>query len=127
MSFFLFQLTSHEDCLSLEICGNFLTGLAKHCNQLHDREWSGHFTDGKPNLLICRQPKDVLLVLLSLYMQSPDQGLPSSSEVLLCSEDTSAEDVELLFRRAVGLQADTGQLWIMLIRICCIRMRIIHC
>ena len=48
-------------------------------------------------------------------MHSQDQGLPSASEVLLCSETTTAEEVELLFRRAVGLHVTSGQCWFKLL------------
>ena len=103
-------MTSLEDCLSLQHCGKFLECLGNRVNVdiLPRREWSDHFISGKPNLLICRQTQDMLLILLSLYMYSPAQALPSASEVLLCSEHTTAEEVELLFRRAIEKQIDCG-------------------
>ena len=38
---------------------------------------------------------DILGTVLSLYMQDTTQSLPSSEEVLICSSDTTAEEVSI--------------------------------
>ena len=40
-------------------------------------------------------PDDILGTVLSLYMQDTSQSLPSSEEVLICSSDTTAEEVSI--------------------------------
>ncbi|XP_078257452.1 E3 ubiquitin-protein ligase rnf213-alpha-like isoform X1 [Rhinoraja longicauda] len=56
---------------------------------------------GRPNLLICSRP-EILKIALCIYMQTPKQPLPSYDEVLLCSEETTCEEVELFLRRALS-------------------------
>ena len=48
---------------------------------------------------------DVLRVCLSLYMEGQGRTLPlpTENEVLLCTEQTRYEEVELLLRRALGM------------------------
>lgn len=104
------QITSLKDCLCLEHCGKFLHNLAKDCSdRLPCRQWPINYTEGKPNLVICRNLTDVLTLILSLYLYSPQQPFPSVSEVLICSEETSFEEVELLLKRAILKQENVGQ------------------
>ncbi|ELU00405.1 hypothetical protein CAPTEDRAFT_216802 [Capitella teleta] len=56
---------------------------------------------GEPNLVVV-PPSDVLSVVLSLYMANQHLPLPGPDEVLMCSESTSAEEIELLWLRAIG-------------------------
>ena len=67
------------------------------------------FDEGKPNLVICPE-NDMFSTLLSIYMLSNKEKLPSLSEVLLCSENTSKDEVELFLRRAIMFNFDTGKL-----------------
>ena len=62
---------------------------------------------GKPNLIVCSK-EAMWENLLSLYMQSPDQDLPSAVEVLVCCKSTTIEEVSLLFRRAIQSSCDGG-------------------
>ncbi|PFX19442.1 E3 ubiquitin-protein ligase RNF213 [Stylophora pistillata] len=56
---------------------------------------------GRPNLMLV--PKDdILATVLALYMHDKKQPLPSHEEVLLCTPDTTTEEIELLWRRAIG-------------------------
>ncbi|XP_068731195.1 E3 ubiquitin-protein ligase rnf213-alpha-like [Montipora capricornis] len=56
---------------------------------------------GRPNLMLV--PKvDVFATVLALYMHDKDQLLPSQEEVLICSPETTTEEIELLWRRATG-------------------------
>ena len=38
---------------------------------------------------------DILATVLSLYMQDTSPSLPSSEEVVICSSDTTAEEVSI--------------------------------
>ena len=104
------QITSLEDCISLEHLGQFLA-LINHVHVdealLPKRECPEVFYTGKPNLVVCPEV-DMWRAILSIYMHSPDQGLPSAAEVLVCCESTTAEEVELLLRRALQSPADKG-------------------
>ena len=42
------------------------------------------------------------MTVLSIYMESEDLPLPSYEEVLICNEDTTTEEVTLLWKRAMG-------------------------
>ncbi|XP_005805466.2 E3 ubiquitin-protein ligase rnf213-beta [Xiphophorus maculatus] len=55
---------------------------------------------GKPNLVLCPSA-EVFTTTLSFYMESPEQPLPSSDEVLVCREQTTREEVEIFLRRAL--------------------------
>nr|XP_039269312.1 E3 ubiquitin-protein ligase RNF213-like [Styela clava] len=54
---------------------------------------------GTPNL-ICHNQK-MYETILSLYMEGSDQSLPTSSEVLICSETTSTKTVERFLHRVM--------------------------
>ena len=45
---------------------------------------------------------NVLKTVLSLYMENKDLPLPTYEEVLICNESTTAEEVTLLWKRAMG-------------------------
>ena len=44
----------------------------------------------------------VLKTVLSLYMESKDLPMPTYEEVLICNENTTEEEVTLLWKRAMG-------------------------
>ena len=107
--FSFFQVTSMEDCISLEHLGQFLTMISptfeKH--RLPVRECPEGLYAGKPNLVVC--PKvDMWRTILSIYMTSSEQCLPSAAEVLVCNETTTPEEIELLLRRAMQHPVDEG-------------------
>ncbi|KAL0964856.1 hypothetical protein UPYG_G00329960 [Umbra pygmaea] len=91
-------LTQHIDIATL---ARLLTCLSK-MNKLHvKRKLPQALQEGKPNLFVCRST-EVLSTTLAFYMDSPEQPLPSTDEVLLCREDTTKEQVEIFLRRALG-------------------------
>ena len=49
---------------------------------------------------------DILGTVLSMYMQDTSQSLPSSEEVLICSSDTTAEEVSIF-----DLQMNRNNFW----------------
>ncbi|KAJ3607854.1 hypothetical protein NHX12_024905, partial [Muraenolepis orangiensis] len=55
------------------------------------------------------QSFEVFPMTLSLYVNSPEQPLPSTDEVLVCREATTEEEVEIFFRRALGQGSKVNQ------------------
>ncbi|CAH3029473.1 unnamed protein product, partial [Porites evermanni] len=93
--------TAGGEFLSLDELGKVLRQLALQGSKKRKRRHPKYLNRGKPNLVVI--PKDDILgTVLSLYMQDTSQSLPSSEEVLICSSDTTAEEIELLWRRALG-------------------------
>ncbi|PVD28712.1 hypothetical protein C0Q70_11306 [Pomacea canaliculata] len=69
--------------------------------RLFERSLPPDFKSGSPNLIVC--PKsDILNVVTYTYMfpQNNMTPLPQPDEVLLCTEDTSVEEVDIFLRRA---------------------------
>ncbi|KAI0241298.1 E3 ubiquitin-protein ligase [Lamellibrachia satsuma] len=89
--------TSLTDHLSLEHLGYILEALADRTDI--NRPMPQYLITGIPNLIVCAQA-DVLRAVLSLYDAGQDLPLPEADEVLLCTEQTTAEEVDLLYRRA---------------------------
>ncbi|XP_076810018.1 E3 ubiquitin-protein ligase rnf213-alpha-like isoform X2 [Clavelina lepadiformis] len=104
------SVTSLSDCISIEHFGHFVTNLSMQVDKKYIivRHLPETLEPCKPNLIIC-QEQEVFSTLLSLYMNSPEQQLPTTSEVLLCSKTTTKEEAELLLRRAMqtGTKTDT--------------------
>ncbi|KAI4801198.1 hypothetical protein KUCAC02_000123 [Chaenocephalus aceratus] len=91
-------LDEHLDIPSL---ANFLSCLSEMNQEQTIRNLPPVLLEGKPNLVICPSA-EVFTTILSFYMQSPDQPLPSTDEVLVCKEETTEEEVEIFLRRALG-------------------------
>ncbi|KAF3854020.1 hypothetical protein F7725_014708 [Dissostichus mawsoni] len=91
-------LDEHLDIPSL---ANFLSCLSEMNQEQTIRNLPLVLQEGKPNLVICPSA-EVFTTILSFYMQSPDQPLPSTDEVLVCKEETTEEEVEIFLRRALG-------------------------
>ncbi|XP_067056125.1 E3 ubiquitin-protein ligase rnf213-alpha-like isoform X2 [Acropora muricata] len=100
-STFVLDQTAGGEFLSLDDVGNFLTNLASMGPRKLKRRPSKYLIPGKPNFVVI--PKDDIFgTVLSLYMHDDTQSLPSSEEVLICTSDTTAEEIELLWRRCLG-------------------------
>ncbi|XP_028416584.1 E3 ubiquitin-protein ligase rnf213-alpha-like [Dendronephthya gigantea] len=99
--------------LSLEILTDILDELSESAigaeSQRMRRKMPSGLMEGEPNLLLV--PKaEVFGCLLSLFMgNEARQPLPTDEEVIVCNENTTAEEIELLWRRAVV--DDKGQLF----------------
>ncbi|KAK1881703.1 E3 ubiquitin-protein ligase rnf213-beta [Dissostichus eleginoides] len=91
-------LDEHLDIPSL---ANFLSCLSEMNQEQTIRNLPLVLQEGKPNLVICPSA-EVFTTVLSFYMQSLDQPLPSTDEVLVCKEETTEEEVEIFLRRALG-------------------------
>lgn len=90
-------LTEYLDITTL---GHFLSCLSEMNRQHVVRNLPSVVQEGRPNLVLCPSA-EVFTSILSFYMESPEQHLPSTDEVLVCREDTTEEEVEIFLRRAL--------------------------
>lgn len=87
--------------IDLRTLASFLTSLSEMNDHQVKRKLPPGFQEGRPNLVLC-PATEVLRCALSIYMESQDQTLPSTDEVLMCQEDTTEEQVEIFLRRCLG-------------------------
>ncbi|KAM3838360.1 E3 ubiquitin-protein ligase rnf213-beta-like, partial [Diretmus argenteus] len=91
-------LNQHLDISTLAHVLSYLSNM----NQQHVmRKLSPALQEGQPNLVLC-PIAEVFTTALSFYVESPEQPLPSTDEVLVCREETTEEEVEIFLRRALG-------------------------
>ncbi|KAJ7339375.1 hypothetical protein OS493_005769 [Desmophyllum pertusum] len=87
--------------LTLAQLGNILRELSVNGKGTTARIFPAFLKRGRPNLMLV--PKDdVLATVLALYMHDKLKPLPSHGEVLICTPETTTEEIELLWRRATG-------------------------
>ncbi|XP_041073204.1 E3 ubiquitin-protein ligase rnf213-alpha-like [Carcharodon carcharias] len=94
MSYFL------SNCLDVSTLGELLDIVAG-AKQTVARALPPGFQKGHPNLVVC-PCSDLLTSALCIYMYSSDQPLPAYDEVLLCTTETTCEQVELFLRRCLN-------------------------
>ncbi|KAG8579470.1 hypothetical protein GDO81_010907 [Engystomops pustulosus] len=87
-------------CLDLDALGTRLASLAKQNKKWVLRKLHPSLHKGCPNLVLCPSSQ-ILSCALAMYMHSATEPLPSYDEVLLCTPQTSFEEVALFFRRCV--------------------------
>ncbi|TKS89378.1 E3 ubiquitin-protein ligase rnf213-beta [Collichthys lucidus] len=90
-----------SEYLDISSLARFLSCLSEMNPQQITRNLPPVLHEGKPNLVICPSA-EVFITVLSFYIQSPEQPLPSTDEVLVCREETTEEQVEIFLRRALG-------------------------
>ncbi|TNN34870.1 E3 ubiquitin-protein ligase rnf213-beta [Liparis tanakae] len=90
-----------EEQLDLPRLARFLSRLSERRRRPAARRLPPALQEGRPHLVLC-PAAEVFCTVLSLYMQSAEQPLPSADEVLLCREETTEEEAELFLRRALG-------------------------
>lgn len=92
--------SSATDFLSIDHLGMILDLLYQtgECNM--KRTLIDPLKCGKPNLIVCPQ-NEVVPMLFTLYMVDMNMPLPTRNEVLLCTEQTTKEEVDIFFRRAL--------------------------
>ncbi|KAH3728508.1 hypothetical protein DPMN_054465, partial [Dreissena polymorpha] len=96
---FLGSISSNiSDYLSLEHLGIVLKHLAERGTV--ERKLAKGYIEGEPNLIIC-PTEEILKVTLSIYLHDKDQPLPMSDEVLVCSSNTTKDEVEIFWRRSI--------------------------
>ena len=67
--------------------------------EILNRSLPEYLTKGKPNLVVTGS-ENIHEVALTIYNHDEEKRLPRMEEVLICNEDTSTEDVELICRFA---------------------------
>ncbi|KAM6164698.1 E3 ubiquitin-protein ligase RNF213 [Rhynchocyon petersi] len=87
-------------CLDLDALGQCLAHLSTVSGLPVERHLPSGLQACQPNLVVCDH-SEVLLAALAIYMQDPDQPLPTYDEVLLCTPTTTFEEVALLLRRCL--------------------------
>ncbi|XP_040296683.1 E3 ubiquitin-protein ligase RNF213-like [Bufo bufo] len=87
-------------CLDLDVLGKCLSSLAKQNNKWVLRKFHPSLREGCPNLVLCPSSQ-ILSCALAIYMYSFTEPLPTYDEVLLCTPQTSFEEVALFFRRCL--------------------------
>ncbi|XP_072001709.1 E3 ubiquitin-protein ligase RNF213-like isoform X2 [Engystomops pustulosus] len=87
-------------CLDLDALGTRLASLAEQNKKWVLRKLHPSLHEGRPNLVLCPSSQ-ILSCALAMYMHSATEPLPSYDEVLLCTPQTSFEEVTLFFRRCV--------------------------
>ncbi|XP_048179403.1 E3 ubiquitin-protein ligase RNF213 isoform X1 [Corvus hawaiiensis] len=89
------------NCLDIDTLGVWLKNLASRGRECITRDFPQDLLCvGQPNLITCPR-SEVLSSALAIYMNSPEQPLPTFDEVLLCTPQTSAEQVGLFLRRCL--------------------------
>ncbi|XP_070190023.1 E3 ubiquitin-protein ligase rnf213-alpha-like [Littorina saxatilis] len=94
--------SSGMDFLSLEHLGIVLRCLAAKDQRTFERTLPPNFKPKVPNLILCPR-REVLNTVTYMYMfpeNNPDSLLPQPDEVLLCTENTSFQQVDIFLRRA---------------------------
>ncbi|XP_076616648.1 E3 ubiquitin-protein ligase rnf213-beta isoform X2 [Chaetodon auriga] len=97
-----------SEYLDISSLGHFLSSLSEMNQQHIIRKLPPVLQEGQPNLVLC-PIAEVFTTVLSFYMESPEQPLPSTDEVLVCREETTEEEVEIFLRRALG--QGSGRNW----------------
>ncbi|XP_051491080.1 E3 ubiquitin-protein ligase RNF213 isoform X2 [Apus apus] len=89
------------NCLDIDTLGGWLRNLASWETKHVTRDFPQDLLSvGQPNLITCPR-SEVLTSALAVYMNSPHQPLPTFDEVLLCTPQTTAEQVGLFLRRCL--------------------------
>uniref|UniRef100_A0A8B9G672 RING-type E3 ubiquitin transferase n=1 Tax=Amazona collaria TaxID=241587 RepID=A0A8B9G672_9PSIT len=89
------------NCLDIDTLGGCLKNLASWERKQVTRDFPQDLLCvGQPNLITCPR-SEVLTSALAIYMNSPSQPLPTFDEVLLCTPQTTAEQVGLFLRRCL--------------------------
>ena len=86
--------------LSLNQLGQVLLSLHKKAALKPAYNVPHHIKLGQPNLIVVSEG-DVIPTVLDFYRQNHSTPLPTASEVLICSGETTAEEVILWWRRAI--------------------------
>lgn len=88
-----------EKYVGLDLVGETLKSLAEMEQVPVKRRLPFYLDESKPNLVTCKD-EDMLPLCLSIY-NDEKQPLPTYDEVLICTSETPAEEVELIIRRAI--------------------------
>uniref|UniRef100_A0A803XP10 RING-type E3 ubiquitin transferase n=1 Tax=Meleagris gallopavo TaxID=9103 RepID=A0A803XP10_MELGA len=101
-------------CLDVDTLGAWLKSLAGGERECVTRDFPQDLLHvGQPNLITCPR-SEVLTSALAVYMNSPNQPLPTFDEVLLCTPQTTAEQVGLFLRRCLIPGSEGEKIYTML-------------
>ncbi|XP_021270744.1 E3 ubiquitin-protein ligase RNF213 isoform X1 [Numida meleagris] len=102
------------NCLDVDTLGAWLKSLASWERECVTRDFPQDLLHiGQPNLITCPR-SEVLTSALAIYMNSPRQPLPTFDEVLLCTPQTTAEQVGLFLRRCLVAGSEGEKIYTML-------------
>ena len=90
-----------DNLVCIEFLGNmlkFIQDKSKASTPIEPRACPQYCKTEEPNLLLC--PKDqIVSTVLSFYMVSSGQPLPTNDEIIFCTSRTTSEDLELFWTR----------------------------
>ncbi|XP_053562489.1 E3 ubiquitin-protein ligase RNF213 [Bombina bombina] len=87
-------------CLDINRLGKSLRFLADTEKNIINRTLHPSLLQGRPNLILCPN-SEILPCAIAIYMCNLEQSLPSYDEVLLCTPNTTFEEVSLFLRRCL--------------------------
>ncbi|XP_064641333.1 E3 ubiquitin-protein ligase rnf213-alpha-like isoform X2 [Lineus longissimus] len=100
---------SVKDYRSVEHLGLILDRLSDREGRIL-RTFPPFLRSGRPNLIVCPEA-DIYNMVLGLYMDDPKLPLPDDEEILLCTNSTTTEEVDLLWQRATCDQMNQGKIY----------------
>ena len=91
----------NTNTVTLEDVGLFLDNINSQNEERFVRPFPNCFDQTEPNLVVSPY-SDIIYTILSLYFTSDSKSeLPSPHEVLICSTETTSEEVEIFWRRCI--------------------------
>ena len=91
----------NKDIVTLNDVGLFLDNINSQNVEQAVRPFPDNFEQTEPNLVVSPY-SDIIYTILSLYFTSDSKSeLPSPHEVLICSSETTSEEIEIFWRRCV--------------------------
>ena len=91
----------NTNTVTLEDVGLFLDNINSQNEERFVRRFPNYFDQTEPNLVVSPY-SDIIYTILSLYFTSDSKSeLPSPHEVLICSSETTSEEVEIFWRRCI--------------------------
>ena len=94
-----------SDFINFKALGTGLQKLFELTSVPVNRVFPKYLSAGKPNLIMTTA-RDIHTAALTLYFHDQKKKLPEMDEVLMCTEKTQIEEVELIMRRAFSDQKE---------------------
>ncbi len=88
-----------RDFVNFELLAETLQAILGTYGFMPDRKFPKYLQEGRPNLVMCGE-NELHRMVLEIYRADEEKQLPAPCEVLLCTQETPAEQVDLLCRRA---------------------------
>ena len=91
----------NTNSVTLKDVGLFLDNINSQNEERFVRPFPDYFEQTEPNLVVSPY-SDIIYTILSLYFTSDSNSeLPSPHEVLICSSETTSEEIEIFWRRCI--------------------------